>query len=265
MIRTIAIAVLGSVAMLSPRQPAPAVSAPAFEVASVKVSRQIDAGIMRKPTPGRVFFQNVPLDVLVEEAFGVKAYQVIGMPAWTGSERFDIAATHDPALSKQVPSMLQRLLEERFSLRTRREIRELPIYELVRMRADGALGPGLRLSTTECARPAGQRSPCTLRIASGSIEGTGTRWGFLPTNIGVWDRPVIDKTGLSGSYDVKLEWTSDAALARSPETAAPAAVSAAERPSIFTALQEQLGLKLEPARGPVEVIVIDSVERPTPD
>src|SRR6185436_8002564 len=97
-------------------------------------------------------------------------------------------------------------------------------------------------------------------------------WGngeVLSLNIGVWDRPVVDKTGLSGAFDIELEWTPDPGQARSTESAARAAGAAAatpgERTSIFTALQDQLGLKLQPARAPLEVLVIDRLERPTPD
>ena len=268
MIRTAAVLAFVSNVTVVSAQVSVEQPAPAFEVASVKATRQSSSGIMRRPTPGRVFFQNVPLQSLVEEAFDVEPYQVVGLPSWTVTERFGIEATYDPAMAKQVPAMLQRLLEERFRLRVRRETRDMPVYEMVKARSDGTLGPGLRPSTTDCAPAAGQRSSCTLRIASNSIEATGTRWGFLPTNIGVWDRPVIDKTGLSGSFDVKLDWTPDPAVSGSAEAAAAAATAAASTPnrvSIFTALQEQLGLKLEPSRAPVEVLVIDSVQRPTTD
>lgn len=91
---------------------------------------------------------------------------------------------------------------------------------------------------------------------------------MLTTNIGVWDRPILDKTGLSGSFDITLEWTPDPAQARSDQAARAAAEVAAvpgERTSIFTALQEQLGLKLQPTRAPLDIIVIDRLERPTPD
>jgi uncharacterized protein (TIGR03435 family) len=224
---------------------------------------------MRRPTPGRVYFANAPIRLVIEEAYGVRPDRLLNVPDWDAQERFEIVATYNAELRGQTALMLRALLEDRFSLRVHRETREMPIYELVKARADGQLGPGLRPSTNDCAAPAGQRSPCTLRIGSNFVYATGTSWGFLANNIGVWDRPIVDKTGLSGPFDVKLDWTPDPALARSPEGAARAAEAVGsapgERLSIFTALQEQLGLKLEATRGPLEVLVVDRLERPTPD
>lgn len=231
---------------------AAAAQRPTFDAASVKVNTSPDPGIMTKPTPGREFYGNAPLRIVIERAYGIRPYQLLDMPEWTTREKFDISATYAAERRPQVPQMLQSLLEDRFRLRVRRETREMPIYELVKGRADGTLGPGLEPSTTDCAAPPGQRSPCSLRIQPGLIDATGMRWGFLPTNIGIRDRPVIDKTGLNGVFDVKLEWA--------PDPANPG-----DRVAIFTALQEQLGLKLEPTRGPVDVVVVESIERPTPD
>ena len=240
---------------------------PVFDAASVKPNNSADTGIMRRPTPGRVFFGNAPIHIVIEEAYSVRPDRVLNLPAWAEKKRFDISGTYDAALRHQVPQMLQALLEDRFSLRVHRETREMPVYELVRVRPDG-LGPGLRASTIDCSlRADGQRSACFLRIQPNLIEAVGQPWGFLPTNIGVWDRPIIDRTGLQGPFDIKLEWTPDPGQARSSEAAARAAEATplGERVTIFTALQEQLGLKLEPARAPLEVLVVDNLQRPTPD
>ena len=165
--------------------------------------------------------------------------------------------------------MLQRLLEERFSLRSRRETREMPVYELVRVRADG-YGPRLRPAAPECA-PGGtaERSQCGTRINMGLIDGKYVDWRMvtsqLPSAVG---RTVIDKTGLQGMFEVKFEWQPDPGVMRAPEAVAGATAAAAapgERVDMATALQEQLGVRLQPARAPLEVLVIDRLERPTPD
>ena len=228
---------------------------------------------MRRPTPGRVFYGNAPVSTIIEEAYSASPNRIFSYPDWVDKERFDVSATYSPDLQRQARQMLQTLLEERFALQLHRETRELPVYELVKARSDGQLGPGLRPSTTDCTPKPGERSPCTLDIRSGRIRAIATRWGpagsILPVNIGVWDRPIIDRTGLNGTFDITLEWTPDPGQARSTEDAARAAAAAAatpgERTSIFTALQEQLGLKLQPTRTPLEIIVIDRLERPTPD
>src|SRR5688572_28154502 len=149
---------------------------------------------------------------------------------------------------------------------------EMAVYELVKARADGQLGPRLQPSTVDCVPKPGAKSPCTLDIRSGLFRGVGIGWGNgepLALNIGVWDRPIVDKTGLSGAFDVDLQWTPDPAQARDTDAAARAAAAVAATPgdrvSIFTALQEQLGLRLQPARAQLEVLIIDRVERPTPD
>jgi len=251
--------------------PAAADQRPRFDAASVKPNLSKEPGIMRRPTPGRVFYSNAPVDVIVEEAYSTRPDRIVNYPDWVAKEKFDITATYSADQQRQVRQMLQTLLEERFSLRIHREMRERPVYELVKARADGQLGPGLRPSTIDCKLVNG-RSPCGLDIREGLIRGTGVGWGngaTLSLNIGVWDRPILDRTGLSGSVDIALEWKPDPAQARSDDAAARAATAAAatpgERTSIFTALQEQLGLKLQPARAPLEVLVIDRLERPTPD
>ena len=212
------------------------------------------------------------MHVFVEEAYSTRPDHIFNYPDWADRERFDVTATYSPDSQRLVRQMLQRLLEERFSLRVHRETRELPVYELVKARADGLLGPRMRPSTAACQPKPGERSPCTLLIQEGRFRGVGTNWGtgeVLALNIGVWDRPIVDKTGLSGAFDIDLEWTPDPSQARDPagvaRSAAAAAATPGERTSIFTALQEQLGLKLQPSRAPLEVLVIDRLERPRED
>ncbi|HVG70762.1 MAG TPA: TIGR03435 family protein [Vicinamibacterales bacterium] len=252
--------------------PAPQGERPRFEAASVKPNQSKEPGIMRRPSPGRVFYSNAPIHTIVEEAYSMRPDRILNYPDWVEKERFDVSATYSPDRQRQVRQMLQTLLEERFSLRVHREMREMAVYELVKARADGQLGPRLQPSTVDCVPKPGAKSPCTLDIRSGLFRGVGIGWGNgvpLALNIGVWDRPIIDKTGLSGAFDVDLQWTPDPAQARDTDAAARAAAAVAATPgdrvSIFTALQEQLGLRLQPARAQLEVLIIDRVERPTPD
>src|SRR5687767_11606938 len=252
--------------------PAPQGERPRFDAASVKPNPSKEPGIMRRPSPGRVYYSNAPIDTLVEEAYSMRPDRILGYPDWVEKERFDVTATYNPERQRQVRQMLQTLLDERFSLRVHRETREMPVYELVKTRPDGELGPGLRPSTVDCAPTADKRSPCRLDFRPGLVRGVGMGWGNgepLALNIGVWDRPIIDKTGLSGAFDIDLQWTPDPAQARDADAAARAAAAVAATPgdrvSIFTALQEQLGLRLQPARARLEVLIIDRLERPTPD
>jgi len=249
-------------ALVAGQSPAPATAdqRPQFEAASVKPNNSPDAGINNRFSPGRFAYVNTPLDTFISTAYRFPLDRVIGMPDWARREKFDITATHSPqytSFSEQQLAMLQRLLEDRFSLQTHRETREMPVYELVKVRADG-LGPQLRVSSIDCLSATADKSQCGTRINSGIIEGQFVRWqavvAQLPSAVA---RAVIDKTGLNGMFELKLEWN--------PNPAATAAAAPGERVDIFTALQEQLGVKLQPARAPLEVLVIDRLERPTPD
>jgi uncharacterized protein (TIGR03435 family) len=173
------------------------------------------------------------------------------------SDHYDVTAKvpdaaalqDDPSFVKTRP-LLQSLLEDRFNLRVHRETRQLPIYALVRAKTGGALGPRLTRSSIDCAKEAAK---CGFRGGPvGQIAGNAIPNDILMQLLGnATDRIVVDRTGLEGPFDVDLEWSPDQ--------------TATDKPSIFTAVQEQLGLKLESATGPVEVLVIDHVERPTED
>jgi uncharacterized protein (TIGR03435 family) len=161
---------------------------------------------------------------------------------------------------------MQALLADRFSLIVRREMRDEPVFALVMARADGKLGPQMKSSTIDCkaaALAAGGQSSCGLTTSTGGAAGkmsgvsqTGADLADALGNFGL-SRMVIDRTGLKGAFDFELTWT--------PDTARPSPGAAADLPSLFTAIQEQLGLKLEPQRGPVEFLIVDRVEPPTPD
>lgn len=258
--------------------------ASAFDVASVKPSPPDASGSMISgPMPSRFTAQNATLKLLVMYAYGVRDYQVLGGPAWASSDGFDIAATYPGGKAPDpmsVSLMVRTLLQERFKLRTHAETRDQPTYELVLSRQDGRLGPSLRRSDTNCEAEMAARKGAPVAFGSGgvptcmmitsprTIQG-GTRTlpmlaSALSARVG---RPVTDRTGLAGNFDIVLEWTPDPGTpvmsGRSEVT--PSSPPTADAVSIFTALQEQLGLRLASTRGPVEVVVIDAVERPSPD
>jgi uncharacterized protein (TIGR03435 family) len=244
----------------------------AFEVASVKpnLSGAAEAASSTPPA-GTIAITNTPLKSVIINSYRVRPFQVIGAPAWTETERFDILAKPPAdATPEQVPVMMRTLLAARFGLRAHMETSEQPIYALRRARADGQLGPQLKRATVDCTgnvsspppNTAGNTNRCRARMsisdAGGAIDVVGRPLSSIMDTLGiVTSRVVVDQTMVTGPVDLRLEWSSETAADR------PALSNGA--PGIFTAVQEQLGLKLEPARGPVEVLVIDSVERPTPD
>jgi len=169
--------------------------------------------------------------------------------------------------------MLRAMLADRFKLVVHAETKEQPIYALVLARADGRLGPQMKPSTVDCTPPTTpergpQTSACGTNTSvsnnSGTLKGTGRLLADIAETLGnfVADRMVIDRTGLTGRFDIELKWTPDN-LAAGPAATGTATVP--DGASVFTAIQEQLGLKLEPQRGAVEFLVIDSIEQPTPD
>ena len=223
---------------------------------------------------GRYTATNVTLRALVRSAYGVQHdAQLVGGPSWIDTDRFDIVAKAEGSPSTdvfrdQARLMLRTLLADRFKLVLHRETRELRIYALVVARGDGKLGPQLRPSTVaECSArtlpntPANNDASAAIPCGSGfartrHLAARAVVFSVLSTNISnVADRPVADRTGLTGAFDWELQWSAEP----TPKPEAPDALT------LFTALQEQLGLRLESARGPVEVFVIDSVERLSPD
>ena len=160
--------------------------------------------------------------------------------------------------------MLQALLANRFKLTAKRETRDMPIYALVVSRQDRNVGVGLRPAVVDCAPIEGRRSACGITIGNGSFLARGTTMAQVVANLSPFvGRTIVDRTGLDGLYDFTLRFAPDGG--ESTRVDPGNAANAGDSPSIFTALQEQLGLKLESSRGPVDVLVIDHVERPTPD
>jgi uncharacterized protein (TIGR03435 family) len=249
-------------------------AAPAFEVASIKPTESRTG-----PASGGLFAQGgrynafrATLRTLIRSAYQLQDFQIVGEPAWGRSERFDIAAKTEGNPSKdEMFRMVRTLLEDRFRLRHHREERVLPIYALVR--ADDRPRRAMRPSSSNCggtsSTPGRPTAPdpagCGLGGGFGVLDGRGATMemlaNFLSTSIG---RLVIDRTGLTGTYDITLRWTPDQASESLP---GPAPILAVDQsgPSIFTALREQLGLRLDAQQGPVDVLVVDHAERPTPD
>jgi uncharacterized protein (TIGR03435 family) len=252
---------------------------PSFEVASVKPNLSGDSGTrFGLPGGGRFTATNATARELVRMAHSVQDYQLIGLPKWTASARYDIVAranqdialTGDPARPTPVFQMLASLLAERFKLAAHRETREMPVLALV-LSTSGTLGPRLTASTTDCAavlkaarekaavgtppRPAGDRVVCGGGVRPGTIVGGTQALSFLASSLSnVLGRMVIDRTGLSGLYDFTLEYRVDDPTA--------AAVNP-DAPSLPRALQEELGITVESITAPVDVLVVDHIERPS--
>lgn len=231
-----------------------------LEAVSVKPNQSgADQGSLR-PTPGRMLATNMSVRELITYAYGIWDFQIENLPAWTRRERFDIVA-RAPADVVTTAAMMRPVLADRFALRVRRESRQRPIYALVRSRDDGTLGPGLTPSTNPCIRGQADVPPCQVRIQSDAVIAVGLTWSatFLTDQITASaGRPVVDRTGLSGRFDITLRWTPDLASGAGPP-------ATDERVSLFTALDEQLGLRLVPDTGAVDTLIVESVSRPTPD
>ena len=233
---------------------APAPPSLQFEVASIKPNVSGDSrSSSNMPPIGLYRAVNMSLRQLMIDAFRVRSFQISG-PDWIDNDKFDIQArTSDDAPQDQMRAMLQALLRERFNLVVHNESREQPVYLLVPDRADRRLGPAMKLS--ECSAGCGMNT--NISNGAGTMKATGRTMGQLAAwASNMVDRIVIDRTGMPGSYDVELSFTRDIP---------GAAAAAQDPPSIFTAVREQLGLRLESGRGPVDFVVIDRVSRPTPD
>jgi uncharacterized protein (TIGR03435 family) len=253
-------------------QAATAAPSAAFEVASIKRNRSAEPARGRVEPGGRFTAINTPVLQVVRQAYGVFPYQVLDAPDWVSSDGYDII-TRLPDGVESTPqtlgASLRTLLESRFGFVARMEQREMATYELVLARQDRRLGPKLRQSSIDCTAgmsvqappsPAGE-PPCALL---GSLLGSsGRRYQmrgfpldrFTQSLTGVAGRPVVDKTGLTGTWNLDLEFTPENDPASGP----------GDPPGVFTALEEQLGLKLQPSRGAVDVLVVDRVERPAED
>jgi uncharacterized protein (TIGR03435 family) len=233
---------------------------PSFEVATIKPSDPNKQGRVLTVQGDRMVTRNTSLSYLITFAYDLHPKQISGGPAWLDSEKYDINAKPDvegqPSVD-QLKAMLQKLLTDRFKLTFHKEKKELAAYAIT----VGKTGPKLTKSEADPNDlPGIGRSRLGLTARNTSIAFLA---GFMQTWI--LDRPVVDQTGLAGKFDFTLNWTPDASQTGGGggQTAQPAADDPAALPDLFTAIVAQLGLKLESARIPVEVLVIDKVEKPS--
>ena len=259
---------------------------PAFEVASVKRNTSgVQRQMVRALPGGRLTTENSSVMMLIQNAYAVQLYQVVGGPDWIKTEGYDIDAKPEGQIDRQkVWPMLQTLLAERFHLSLHRETHELPVFVLT------AAKGGIKVSQPpkdsvcppmDAAAPAKAPGtpgalPCgmvriSISLVTAGIKMDGTRIPMaelVRTLAGIMGRPVIDKTGFTGEFEINAEFERDESTAGlPPRHSGPVSPDAphpdSNVPSIFAAIQEHFGLKLESAKGPVEVLVVDRLERPT--
>jgi len=227
---------------------------PAFEVASVKPADPASQISIRR-SGDRLTTSNTSLEMLITWAYDIRSDRLFGKPQWLDSVRYDIVAKAGQSLGPgRLQRMMQSLLDARFQLAIHRETRQLPLYAMV-VDKNGA-----KVHLTEAHGDPSQ-NPFNM-TDSGRLTGTQVSAGMLANVLSnQLGRTVQDQTGLKGVFDFTLEWEPDTAPQSTGVDGAPApSTDARTGPSIFTALQEQLGFKLEPRKGPVEVIVIDHIE-----
>lgn len=238
-----------------------------FEVASIKPSDPQAQGVHVGLSPGGIFTAtNITVKNLILQAWDIRGFQISGGPAWLDTEKYDIVAKGDGSglsgdemekmpeaqrnrLMEEVRTRVRALLADRFQLKVRRETKELPLYALIVAKGGAKIQPA-----TEDGRPGGRLS---MRRGGAGTEVTGQQVPLanlvrlLSDQVG---RTIVDKTGLNGNYDFKMTFAPDPA---------PGQPADSDGPSIFTAVQQQLGLKLDAQKGPVEVLVIDSAQKPS--
>jgi uncharacterized protein (TIGR03435 family) len=252
----------------------PLVNGPTFDVVSIKRVNEIRTSRSVGERPGGQFvLSGVAIAALIRTAYPADTTDLIGAPDWVLNEIYDLTAKAASEVSREQMTAMQRaLLAERFKLAVHYEVQERPVYALVLARADGRLGPNIKKSDLDCdaiqaARRAGSKEAfpetsngapacgMSMRGEQGMTVLLGARplsalAGPLSSPSG---RVVVDKTGLKGNYDMTLRYV-DRPSPNAPPDAPP---------DIFTAVQEQLGLKLESDRAPLKILVIDRIERPT--
>jgi uncharacterized protein (TIGR03435 family) len=259
---------------------------PTFDVAAIKQNKSGENGGRFGGPPTRWTATNVPTLQFILYAYEVQGFQVEGAPDWVKNDRYDINGKSDRTFPPAAPGapdlrrpMLRALLEDRFKLAVHHATREMPIYALVTARADKSLGSQLHQSSTDCVSlivagnrgqapasppltPAGDPD-CGIRALPGKITfGTMAMAQYAAMLSSLLQRVVVDRTGLAGNYSASITYTPDT---RPPGGGPDLPAADLNGASLFTALQEQLGLRLEPSRGPVDVLVIDHIERPTED
>ncbi len=245
---------------VAPKDAAPA---PAYEIVSIKPHKSGNDGGGTQSTPDGFRWTNFPVVLLIRGAYGVSMdNQIEGLPGWAQSENYDLETKVDAGTAetwkhlsykerwKREQPMMQSLLADRCQLKVHRLTREMPVYDLVIAKG------GLKMKAAAADEPSteGMSSTMSGSKVSAHAQSTDSLVAAFQGNVG---RMIVDQTGLAGKkFDFELSWADDR---RGADEAADAG------PSIFTAIEEQLGLKLVPARGPVDVLVIDHIERPSPN
>ena len=230
---------------------------PAIDVASIKPSDPGITAMNNHFSADRFTLIGYAAKTLIESAFGLKDYQVLNAPEWTRSERWTLEIkTTAPTTSRQKFELLQPLLADRFQLKYHRETKSMPIYSLVVAKGGPKLTPAPQ-----------DDKPGSTRYGDQIIGHKYDIRMLAPNLSGELNMPVVDKTGITGLYDIDLKWAPDPSRPDFGDVHNPADLPAPDpnRPEIFTAIREQLGLELKAEKGPVDVIVIDRVERPTPN
>ena len=238
-----------------------------FEVASIKPSAPNQNGMFIRTPPGRLSLTNMTLKEMIVMGWRIQPFQVSGGPPWLDSIHYDVNAKAESQLKPgEIQLLLQSLLADRFQLVLRRETKELPVYAMVLAKKDGKLGPGLVESKIDtCPPPDPTKAPVSpepgkpIPISCGQMRMSDRHLSamsvpvtsLIPMLSRHLERTVINQTGLTAKFDISLEWAPDN---NSTDASAP---------SIFTALQEQLGLKLESQKGPVAVFVVERAEKPS--
>lgn len=268
--------ILAGSAFLAAQVRAPLPMGRTFELASIKRNTSGATATSSGPVPGGGYMMvNGLVRALVLFAFPTESGEVAGIPESLASERYDVTAIAATNSSRaDIQEMMRSLLVARFGLVFHVEQRERPLYVLSLARDGGRLGPHLQATTLDCSAlgtaarsgsvpqvplPTNGAPPCGVVQGGGVLRGGGINMSLLALTLTrIAGRVVIDKTGLKGDYEFTLKYSMD-----SPTTKPDATQQ--DAPSIFTALPEQLGLKLQPGRAPLDVLVVDKIERPTPD
>jgi uncharacterized protein (TIGR03435 family) len=254
------------------------VAVPAFDVVSIKQDKSDSHMIRVRTNSDGYSATNISLKMLLQAAYGIRQDLISGVPGWADSARYDIdakvAGSDVDALKKLSPeqrrAMLKPVLEERFKLKVHTETKELPVYELVVAKGGSKLKEATPGDTyaNGIKGPDGTGHAGMMRVSRGELTGQALPIASLVNMLAQQlQRTVIDKTGLTGNYDFGLQWTEENSdpMFKGPDGGPPRTEPApdASGPSIFTALQEQLGLKLQSTKGPVETLVVDSVAMPS--
>ncbi len=246
---------------------------PAFETVSVKPTDSGYHGSSMRDTAGQATYTGMTAAMLIRMAYGIRDFQLIGGPAWINSTRYDVTArvpagSHpdfpaDPMTAtekqrdtfrEQRTAMVRAMLADRFGLTIHRETRDLPVYILTVAKD----GPKLKDNGGKVSDAS--LKPGMMRFNNGIFMGSQVDLGSLVQTLGmISDRSIVDKTALTGKYDMEMKWSPEQGF-RAPSESGGALP---DGPSLFTAIREQLGLRLDSGKGPVEVVVIDSIQPPT--